>query len=939
LSGRQPKFGPARVPRTPRPLPAPSPPPAATPAVIAWSEYSTRGIAPQNDPGGTGSFHFGGHINAVIALGDRDVLVGADTGGVWHLAPTIGVADNVRAFPLSDNWENPDILCLAHGPDGTGHAFAGCRTLTEKLPGRYASLPVVYEAAPTSPGVWRVVMEGSQYGSVYGIGVADGRRLVVATSTGVWWSELPAPDVPARARTFSWRAALWTGGTASAFGCTSLAIVSGRPIVSTSSGGAIWVGGWDKRGALSMTQTSTGLAGGGRSSLAVCAGHPDRLWCVVAGGDARIGGVFRTDTGGRSWSQVVGTANDGDPAVRGSLAEYGGSQGEYNNCIAVSPVEPNTVLIGWQSGILISTDGGQSYLRWSGYRDGLHPDVHTLYFDPRDRSGQTLFVGSDGGLSSSTDLGGTFSSAWNRSLANLQFASVPCRNAYGTMTMSPSTAGRVAVGLQDNGVVWGSGSGAWRTIGPGDGAAAVITSDDKVVIGSASAAGAAVLTPTATGYGASQTPLYVQADGTRVPGLPDPITEAVVHPGHAGPPVMAVGGNGPDPTTVFGLRYDKPDLSDAVWARLASLPSGVSIWSFAAADDATIFVGTSPPKVFRLDLSERGWLPTELTGMPTLIAGQPDPDGAITRIVVLSDGSVAVAYNESPYASGCTTGQVLHRDGASGVWSRINGSGTGLELLPVFGLEVDTWGVIYAATDHHVFVATGPGQPWHDMSAGLPRRVHLGHLRFVRYPSGGIALIAGTWGRSAWKATWYVPASLGRPGRQAGPGLSYNKLIGSLADGRLYEFTGKGLHPVGPIDPELQRRALASGAAFASRVGELHAQILGAAAELSDGPDDPAVGAALAAVEALHNQLARGLATLAAVSESTTSWPLRDLQRSSLQATADVVTATSGLAEAPSAYLPALIKDAMRAVTGAAATHAAIMASIERTAGPAGESG
>ena len=79
-----------------------------------------------NDPTATGSLHFGGHVNAVIALGDRDVLVGADTGGVWHLAPTAGVADNVRAFPLSDDWENPDILCLAHGPDGTGHAFAGC---------------------------------------------------------------------------------------------------------------------------------------------------------------------------------------------------------------------------------------------------------------------------------------------------------------------------------------------------------------------------------------------------------------------------------------------------------------------------------------------------------------------------------------------------------------------------------------------------------------------------------------------------------------------------------------------------------------------------------------------------------------------------------------------------------------------------------------------
>ena len=126
--------------------------------------------------------------------------------------------------------------------------------------------------------------------------------------------------------------------------------------------------------------------------------------------------------------------------------------------------------------------------------------------------------------------------------------------------------------------------------------------------------------------------------------------------------MIAVGGNGPDPTTVFGLRYAKPDGSDAVWARLASLPTGVAIWSFAAADDATIYVGTAPPHVFRLDLSERGWTPTELPGMPSLVPGQPDPDAAITRIVVLPDGSITVAYNQSSYASGCSTGQILHRD-------------------------------------------------------------------------------------------------------------------------------------------------------------------------------------------------------------------------------------------------------------------------------------
>ena len=929
MSHRIPKFGPAQVLGTANRRPGP-PVRFRVPApVIGWSLCSPRGIVPADDPADAGAVHVGGHVNAVVALGEGEVLVGADTGGVWHLAPTVGAADRVRAFGLSADWENPDVICLAPGPDGAGHVFAGCRTLTEKLPGLYAALPVMYEAAPTGPGSWSVVMDGPMFGSVYGIGVADGRRLVAATSTGLWWSVLPAATDPPGRRVFSWHGARWGAGTAAAVGCTSLVIVDGKPVVSAASGGTIWSGSWDKRGGLVMSQVFTGLAGGGRSSLAVCTGQPSHLWCVVAQGDGPIGGVFRSDTGGRSWVPVLGTANDGDPSVHGSLADYGGGQGGYNNCIAVSPVDPTMVLIGWQSGVLVSSDNGASYLRWSGWRESLHPDVHCLYFDPRDRTGRTLFVGSDGGLASSTDSGTSFISTWNRSLANLQFASVPCRNAYGTMTASSMTPGRLAAGLQDNGVVWGSGTGSWRTIGGGDGAAAVLTSDDKVLLGSASAAGADLFAASPTGYSKVVTPPYVAADGSSVSGLPDPVAEAVTRPGHAGPPVMAVGGNGPDPGTVFGLRYNKPDGTDAVWGRLASLPTGVAIWSFAAADDATIYVGTAPPHVFRLDLSERGWTPTEQPGMPSLVPGQPDPNAAITRIVVLPDGSIAVAYNESSYASGCSTGQILHRDVSSGTWSRLNGPGTGLDLLPIFGLDVDPWGVLYAATDNHIFVSPGIGQGWQDASTGLPKRAHLGHLRFVRYPNGGVALFVGTWGRSAWKATWHIPA---RPGRQPGPGLTYNQLIGSTADGRLYELVHGGLHPVGPIDPELERRARASAATLVARVTDLQTAVTFAGLQLADvRKADIDASVALAGAEAVTNQLVSGLGTLTVVSDLALSWPVSGLAGAVSTATEQIAQATTAMRKSRLESLPPSVAKGLQTAADTSVAHAALMTKLEQT--------
>ncbi len=942
---RTPKFGPARTRAVPRPVQPRWSRPSVPPAVIGWTPYNTRGIAPSADPGGTGSVHIGGHVNAVIALGARDVLVGTDTGGVWHLAPTPGV-DNVRAYPLSDDWDNPDVLCLTAGPDGDGHAYAGCRSLSESLPLVYTGMPVVYEAAPNSPGSWAPILDSVGFGSVYGIGIADGRRIVAATTSGVWWSAIPLPGTPLNSRAYSWQAAQWPGGMTGTVGCTSVVIANGRPVVSAGAGATIWTGAWDSRGALVMTQAYRGLAGAGRSSLAICTGQPTRLWCVAAGGGGPIAGVFSSADAGASWTQVDGSVvggNEGEPDPT-TLAASGGSQGSYNNCIAVNPVDARILMIGWQNGILVSTDAGVTYRRWSGNIVNLHKDLHALYFDPRDPTGNTLFIGSDGGLASSTDLGRTFSSSWNRSLADLQFASVPCHNGYGGMSVSPVQAGRLVAGLQDNGIVWGSGSGPWRTIGYGDGAVAIVLSDDNV-LSVAQGGGAELYLSTSTGYSDPRLPRYPKPDGTLATvidgsgndtgnpaGLPDSITEAVAHPGHAGPPVMALGGNGPDQTTVFGLRYNNPDGSDSIWARLASLPADVAFWSAGAADDAALYVGTTPPHVFRLDLSERGWTPTDLAAMPTLVAGQPDVSGTVTRIVVLPDGSLLVAYNESPYTGGCTLGQVLHFDPVAGTWTRLSGPGTGLDNVPIFGLEADPWGVLYASTDDKIYVANGVGQPWHDMSVGLPRRAHLGHLRFARYDNGGIALFAGTWGRSAWKATWYRPQPPKQPGRGSGPGLTYNHLIGSLADGRLYNLTHGGLHPVGPIDPELERAARAAGATLVGSVAALHNTIWQTGERLNDADGtNPSAAAALAHVEALHNQLARGLGTLTTISESPQSWPVRDLERASVEATALVSQAADRLAAAGKALkLPATLATAVHTVVAASVEHAAAAAKLDR---------
>ena len=72
-----------------------------------------RTTAPMTDHA-AGPYH-AGRVNDILALPAGSalagsVLIGADTGGVWLHNPDGGT------FPLSDGWDDPDVVCLAQGP-------------------------------------------------------------------------------------------------------------------------------------------------------------------------------------------------------------------------------------------------------------------------------------------------------------------------------------------------------------------------------------------------------------------------------------------------------------------------------------------------------------------------------------------------------------------------------------------------------------------------------------------------------------------------------------------------------------------------------------------------------------------------------------------------------------------------------------------------------
>lgn len=837
---------------------------------VRWVQADREAI--QRDAG-AGAWH-SGHVNAVLTVGDpvTDVLVGADSGGVWRVRPPVTGPE--RSSPRGDDWDNPDVMCLARGVDGPRHVYAGCH-------GSYGAPEAIYETDPRAAeplDSWLPVPPPAGIGTVHGIAADPAtRRLVVAGAGGVWWTLVPG--LQPGPRTYRWAQAFTQP-------CSGLAIVEPGfvPVVSTWGGASLvargsWRrtirGGWGLQFTAASTPalTSSAVPALGRSSIAVCASNRQRLYCVVSAAGSlqnvpvppTIAGLVASADGGRTWTALAPTVVSERPGVM--LASVAGQQGGYNNCIGVSPVDPDTVAVGWQAGTWLSSDGGRVFHHLDSVH--LHADVHALAFEPADRSGATLYIGSDGGLAVTTDLGATFDTTLDRRLLTLQFATSEKRDFWGNFTGSPAVAGLVAGGAQDHGVLYAVlGHGPWRALTGGDGAGGVFIESGQLLLAEASANPMRIATwdPGTVAMGSPAVVPAVQRDGSTIAGLPDPAVEAVDHPGFQldGETLYAIATGtsvaGGDPVTanfVYGLFAAPPAsagdaAADPTWRYLGGIPRNMTGWTAGSRDGTRVAVGAANPGYLYRVTPGTGAVPP-LPFPPPVTAGQPDiASSRVTRIVELSDGTLLATYNNR------TSGQILRLRPRDSAWTQLNGlPGSGLPNAKVFGLAADALEYLYAATDDRVYASDDGGDVWRPMSDGLPRRPHCGDVRAVGRPGLDVyGLYLATWGRSVWRATW-THADRPRPGEG---GLAWNQLVGSLVDGHLYQVGPGGLRPVGPIDPELGRDAVTAFGDLGEAIRDLGAGL----GELPGGELPPAAAARLALLDELHATLTLGFATLEA---------------------------------------------------------------------------
>lgn len=182
-----------------------------------------------------------------------------------------------------------------------------------------------------------------------------------------------------------------------------------------------------------------------RMEIAFAPSDPNYIYVQAVASDGSLENVYKSVDKGENWS-IVGAGGSGffNPL---------GNQGGYDNTIAVFPNDKNKVILGGQYSLWIGTLSGSSYgwepiTMW--YLDELnqnyvHADQHTLVFHPNYKTAsnitgnEILYIGSDGGVSKSTDGAESFQ-VMNKKYNVTQFFTVAC-----------GPTGWVMGGTQDNG--------------------------------------------------------------------------------------------------------------------------------------------------------------------------------------------------------------------------------------------------------------------------------------------------------------------------------------------------------------------------------------------------------------------------------------------------------------------------------------------------------
>ncbi|MBI3130146.1 MAG: hypothetical protein HYZ13_02195 [Acidobacteria bacterium] len=477
---------------------------------------------------------------------------------------------------------------------------------------------------------------------------------------------------------------------------------------------------------------STGLAAGAsRISVASAPSSRSTLYAMAAKASASPANedlldIYKSTNGGATWTGLGAAAKSytNTNAESSSLKTLLGGQGFYNHMILVDPTNANVAYFGGQLLLAKTTDGGSTFSQKTNWLAQyslpyVHADFHAGWISA---DGQTLLLGTDGGIFKSTNAASTWTSSLNVGVTSHLIYSV---------SSSLNTPNAVLGGFQDNGtrVRVGTTSTFDQTLG-GDGfGTAMNATNGNTQLASLYYDRIYKSTNGGSTWSSASTGISESNNSSTAPF----ITRITTSPADSA---------GNTVYTFSNAKVYKSTNFAGSWSAMGT--SGLPTSSFVirqvgAAKSSTSVVGLVA-SAGRVYLTANG-------GSSWTLAGTPGNNGSYMSSVAFDPTDHNVVYTASVAPDG-TKNHLWKSTNFGTSWTAIDGNGLP-SGVPVNVVTVDPGDrtVVYAATQLGLYRSADSGASWVRWGSGLP----LVNVTDVWVAPDSSKVRVATYGRGFWE--------------------------------------------------------------------------------------------------------------------------------------------------------------------------------------------
>ncbi len=492
----------------------------------------------------------------------------------------------------------------------------------------------------------------------------------------------------------------------------------------------------------------TNAAGLNRISLASAPSNRSVMYAMAAKsttattGTRDFGNIFKSIDGGANWTAIATTSTGAYKSYTNTNSESSsietilGGQGFYNHMLVVDRTNPDIFFVGGQ--LLMAraqlVSGSYTFTQLTNWLAQfslayVHADLHAGHI----ASNGTMYIGSDGGISRSTNSGTSFTDILNEGIASHLVYNV---------CSTPADTNRVLIGLQDNGTrLRETNTSIFNQVVGGDGFGCNVNpTNSNSMIGSVQYLSIRKSTNGGSSFATS-------CSG---------ITECGLSNGTAPFRTVVLAWNG-DATGNTLYTHSSTKLYRSTnyatsWTALGTtgLPTSTTTAPFVIRGIGVATTnGASPNSDTVVGLVANGgrvFLTTNRGTNWTAAGALPNNDSSLSSIAF--DPSNSNTIYVTSVAPNATKTHVWRSTNFGATWAAIDGNGfpTG---IPVNSVTIDPVvpTTLYAATHLGVYRSTDSGTNWERFGAFMP----LVEVSDIAVSANGNQVRAATFGRSVWE--------------------------------------------------------------------------------------------------------------------------------------------------------------------------------------------